>query len=331
MKREVKIGIFAVTMILALWGGTRFLKGLDILSRNKDYYAAYDQVGGVQTASPVLMQGVKIGTVTAINFDPSKSDKVALQLTIRRTFRIPKDSEAKIISDGLMGDKAIEITYGTSSEILKAGDTLRSAYGTDLMATAGQEIEFLNQKIEQVTDDLSRTMANLNSLMERNADNIAGTMENLNSLSGDVSDVMAAQRKNLSAAIENLTAFTNSLSASAPQLESTLQNLDEITTQLTKEEFAAKLTQTVAALNDALAKVNDGDGSVGMLLNDSALYDSLTTASGNLAALLADVKAYPGRYVHLSVFGRDAEKAKAKADKKAAKAAKKAAKADKAE
>ena len=89
VKREAKIGIFAVTMILAAWAGIRFLSGIDIFSRNVEYYAAYDQINGVQAASPIMMRGVKIGTVTGIAFDPAKSDKVVLQLTAVRTASRP--------------------------------------------------------------------------------------------------------------------------------------------------------------------------------------------------------------------------------------------------
>ncbi len=103
MKREVKIGIFAVAMIGVAWAGIRFLKGFDIFSRNSVYYAAYDQINGVQAASPIMMKGVKIGTVTGISFDPQRSDNVVLQFTIKRQYHIPTDSEAKIYSNGLMG------------------------------------------------------------------------------------------------------------------------------------------------------------------------------------------------------------------------------------
>ena len=125
MKREVKIGIFGVTMIIAAWAGIRFLKGFDIFSRNSVYYAAYDQINGVQAASPIMMKGVKIGTVTGISFDPQRSDNVVLQFTIKRQYHIPTDSEAKIYSNGLMGGKAIEINYGTARTYLQKGDTLR--------------------------------------------------------------------------------------------------------------------------------------------------------------------------------------------------------------
>ena len=109
MKKEVKIGMFAVAMILCAWGGIRFLSGVDIFSRNVDYYAVYDQVNGVQGASPVMMRGVKVGTVSEILFDPARSARVVLRLTVRRQYPIPADSEAKIVSSSLMGSKAIEI------------------------------------------------------------------------------------------------------------------------------------------------------------------------------------------------------------------------------
>lgn len=182
VKREAKIGIFAVTMILAAWAGIRFLSGIDIFSRNVEYYAAYDQINGVQAASPIMMRGVKIGTVTGIAFDPAKSDKVVLQLTIRRTYRIPTDSEAKIVSQSLMGGKAIEVSYGAASTYLEAGDTIRSSRDRDLMDMADSELDFFKQRFSRLTDDLSQTLGNINRLLEENAASLSGTMTHLNSI-----------------------------------------------------------------------------------------------------------------------------------------------------
>ena len=111
------------------------------------------------------------------------------------------------------------------------------------------------------------------------------------------------------------------LGANAERVDSIIGDVDRITSQLSEEEFALKLSQAVEHLDDLVARIAQGEGTVGKLVNDPALYDSLDKASDNLAALLADVKQYPGRYVHLSLFGRNPEKMKEKADKKAAKAA----------
>ena len=321
MKREVKIGVFAVAMILAAWAGIRFLKGFDIFGRNTVYYAAYDQIAGVQAASPVQMQGVKIGTVTGITLDPRRSDKVILQLTIKRQYLIPEDSEAKIISSSLMGAKAIEIIYGASSAYLETGDTLRSGRDRDLMDMAGSELDFFKQKFSRIADDLSRTLDNVNLLLEENATNISGTLGNLNSVSGDVAELLETEKEHLHSAVQNLSAFADMLGENAPRVDSIVGSLNEVTAQLAEADFARRLSESVATLDDLLGRIESGDGSLGLLLNDRALYDSLTMASGNLASLLADLQEYPGRYVHFSLFGRDPEKMKAKADRRAAREA----------
>ncbi len=324
MKREVKIGLFAVAMIGAAWAGIRFLKGFDIFSRNIEYYAAYDRIDGVQAASPILLRGVKIGTVTGVTFDPAENDKVVLQLTVRKRYRLPSDSEAKIVSNGLMGNKAVEIVYGTSARLLAEGDTLRSGHGFDLMDMAGSELDFLKQKVTQLTGDLSRALANLNSLMETNAAHIAGTMRNLDAVTGDAAEILRDEKAHLKSAMEGLSEFSAMLGSNAGRVDSVIGDLNRITTQFAEAEFADKLTAAVGNLDALLAAAASGEGTVGRLMTDPGLYDSLTETSENLGALLADLKAYPARYVHFSLFGRDPEKLKEKAERRAARAAEKA-------
>ncbi|MCM1150645.1 MAG: MCE family protein [Alistipes sp.] len=324
MKREAKIGLFAVAMICAAWAGIRFLKGFDIFGRNVEYYAVYDQVSGVQSASPIMVKGVKIGTVSAIEFDPARSDQVVLQLTVKRGYRIPTDSEAKIVSNGLMGSKAIEIAFGEAPTYFEKGDTIRSGRDRDLMDMAGSELDFVKQKISQVTTDLSRTLNDLSRLLEDNEANIAGTLGNLNDLTGNLNDVVASERQNLKRTLDNLADFSGALGSNAGRIDSIVGSLNRVAATLDEEAFARKLTRTVSSLDDLMRKIDGGDGTLGKLMNDPALYDSLTMASGNLSSLLADLKAYPARYVHLSLFGRDPEKMKERAERRAAKAEEKA-------
>ncbi|MFG6340883.1 MAG: MlaD family protein [Alistipes sp.] len=324
MKREVKIGIFAVAMIGLAWAGIRFLSGFDIFGRNSDYYAAYDQINGVQNASPIIMKGVKIGSVTGISFDPAHSDKVVLHLTIQRRYRIPEDSEAKIFSNGLMGNKAIEIIYGTSAEYLRSGDTLRSGRDRDLMDVAGSELEFFKQHFSKIATELTTTLENLNGLLERNAGNIDGTLIHLNELSGDMASVLGSQKANLQQSIEHLAEFATMLGENSQRVDSIIGNLNQFSAQLTDEQLIARLGTAIDELSALVASIDHGDGTMARLMNDPALYESVNGAVENLSELLADMKQYPGRYVHLSVFGRNPEKMKAKADRRAAKAAEKA-------
>lgn len=321
MKREVKIGIFAVAMIGVAWGGIRFLMGYDLLGSNAEYYASYDRINGVQSASPIMMKGVKIGSVTGISFDPARSDRVVLRFTIRKQYRIPEDSEAKIVSDGLLGGKAIEVTYGSSQHYLRSGDTLRSGRDRDLMDMAGSELDFVKQKVSKLTADLSATLENLNALLEANKQNITGTLGNLDTITGDMASLLAAEKEHLREAVAGLSRFSGMLGENAERVDSIIGNLNGVTSQLAEEQVAGKLSEAAGNLASLLDKVEHGDGTMARLLNDPALYDSLTVATGNLSALLADLKAYPARYVHLSLFGRDPEKMKARAEKRAARQA----------
>lgn len=324
MKREVKIGLFAVVMIGAAWAGIRFLSGIDIFSRNVEYYAAYDQINGVQSASPIMMKGVKIGTVTGVSFDPARSNKVVLRFTIKRQYRIPTNSEAKIYSNGFMGNKAIEITYGDAGTYLQKGDTLRSSRDRDLMDVAGSELEFFKQKVSQVVGDLSKTLNSINSLLENNEAQFTGTMSHLNVITGDLQQILSSEKANLQGAVKNLAAFSDMLGQNAARMDSIIGGVNRITTQLAQEDFAGNLNRTVQDLNTLISKIDSGEGTLGQLMTDDQLYNSLNRASENLSALLVDLKQYPGRYVHFSLFGSNPEKAKERADRRAARAAEKA-------
>ncbi|MEG2365437.1 MAG: MlaD family protein [Alistipes sp.] len=324
MRREVKIGLFTVLMIGCAWAGIRFLSGIDIFSRNNEYYAAYDQINGVQPASPIMIKGVKVGTVTGITFDPERSEMVVLRFSIKRQYQIPTNSEAKIFSNSIMGAKAVEIHLGDAKQCLESGDTLRSSRDRDLMDMAGSELDFFKQKVSQITTDLSRTLQNINTLLEANTVSLTGTMTNIHGITGNLNGLLASERSNLQTTMNNLTRFSNVLGNNAQRMDSIVGNVNTLTARLSDEQFTANLAGAVGELNAVLAKIDNGEGTVGSLINDRALYVSLTEASNNLSALLADLETNPKRYVHFSLFGRSEAKEQAKAAKKAAKVAAKA-------
>lgn len=321
MKREVKIGIFGVAMILCAWAGIRFLSGFDIFSRNIDYYAAYDRINGVQNASAVLIRGVKVGTVTEIRFDPKVSDQVVLKLTLQRKYALPADSEARIFSSSLMGSKAIEIVMGDSPEILRSGDTLRTGHAADMMDMATSELEFLKERVVKLTDQLSTTLENVNTILGDNAQNINGITTHVNSLTGQLDRLLSTEQNRLREAIEGISEFAAMMGRNSGAVDSLVGNLSDFSASLANSRLVERLDTTLTEVNMLLAKIDRGEGSVGQLLNDERLYNSLQEASANLSALLADLKANPKRYVHFSLFGSNDKKVAKKSYKDSVKQA----------
>ena len=327
MKKEVKIGIFAVVMLLALWAGIRFLSGIDIFSRNIIYYASYENVSGLQTAAPITIHGVKVGTIESITFDPSKGSDVEVALAVKRQYRLPVDTRAVIYDNGIMGGKAIKLDLGSSSELLKRGDQIISDAGSDMMSSIGNELGDLKGKLSVVADNLATALANINTLVEQNTDNLSGTISNLTSISSSLDGVLKSERKNIEGIVTSLNGLAEMLDQNTERFDRIIGNVDAVAEQLEQakvDSLVKAFTSTADNLSRMLASINAGEGSVGELMNDKELYDNLAAASGNLSALLADLKEHPARYVHFSVFGSDLDK---KAERKAARAEKKAAKA----
>lgn len=326
MKREVKVGVFAVAVLLAAWFGARFLKGSELFSNNYKYYAYYDQVGGIQTASHVMIYGVKVGSVTKVTLDEDPSKGVELELSIDRRYRIPADSKAKIFSNGVMGGKAVDIVMGSSPEYVDDGGTLASEVGVDIIDMAGSELEFFKEKITEVVGSLTTTLDGINSLLEENSANLNSIVANVDGITASTDEILRDQKTHLKEAIASLNLFAQSLGNNTEHIDSIMSNLDAFSAQLAEADLVSEVESTVQHLNAVLAAADAETGTVGKLLNDAELYDNLSAASDNLSLLLADLKADPKRYVHFSLFGsnpdRQAERAAKKEAKRAAKAGK---------
>ncbi len=324
MKKEVKIGIYAVVILLCAWAGIRFLSGVDVFGRHAIYYAHYEQVNGVQNAAAVMIRGVKIGKVSEIRVSPDDPTSVEVVLSIPRSYRLPVDSEAKIFSTSIMGSKAIEIVLGSSSEILESGSNINSGYTKDLMAVADSELDYYKDKITTLVENFNTTLKSLNSLVDNNNKSITEALAHLNSITAGLDGAIGKDKQQLADIVASIDKFTKALSENSAHIDRIMTNFDSVTSALAEKNSGESLGESLAELNSVLAKINGGEGTVGRLICDEQLYANLNQASANLSALLADLKEHPKRYVHFSLFG-----AKDEADKQQAKVAKKEAKAQK--
>lgn len=330
MKKEVKIGIYAIVILLCAWAGIRFLSGVDVFGRHAVYYARYEQVNGVQNAAAVMIRGVKIGKVSEIRVSPDDPTSVEVVLSIPRSYRLPVDSEAKIFSTSIMGSKAIEIVLGSSPEILESGSNINSGYTKDLMAVADSELDYYKDKITTLVENFNATLKSLNALVDNNNKSITEALAHLNSITAGLDGAIGKDKQQLADIVASIDKFTKALSENSAHIDSIMTNVDSVTSALAEKNAGKSLGESLAELNSVLAKINGGEGTVGRLMRDEQLYANLTQASANLSALLADLKEHPKRYVHFSLFGAkdEADKQNAKAAKKEAKAQKKLAKSE---
>ena len=314
MKKEVKIGIYAVVILLCAWAGIRFLSGLDVFGRTRNYTAHYEQVNGLQDAAAVVINGVKVGQVTGVALDVDKGG-VDVTLSVNKAYNIPTDSKAMMFRAGLMGGKSIEIKMGEAKEYLKSGDAIETGVTLDMFDTLANELGDIKERVATLLDNLNQTIEGVDNLVDNNSKNLTKTVASLNAVMADL------KKSNI---IGNIDGFCATLNQNGEKLEGIITDINSLTKALNEQQSGEKLAQAINEVNALLAKVNSGSGSIGNLVSDEKLYKELAQASQNLSLLLADLKENPKRYINVTVFGK-----KTYEDKQADKAAKAADKAKK--
>lgn len=315
----LKVGTFAVIVILVSWWGIKWLGGQNIFLSDNIYYVHYDDVSGLQESSRVKLRGVEVGNVRSITL---LGDKVEVEIAIEDKYAdmIPDNSVAELGSSGLMGGMEIYIIQGDSETVMKDGGKFEGRIRPDMLGSLADQGGTL-------LENLNTTVTNVNALLDDNSEEIGQMIANLESMTSSIDNLLSASSGDIEGALNDLHTFTTTLSENSERIEAMLANLETFSGDLADADLVNQLTATVDSLNAVLASIQEGEGSVGKLLNDEELYNSLNTASDNLGLLLEDIKTNPKRYINISVFGQSEEKAKAKAEKRAAREAARAEKA----
>lgn len=303
MKRskEIKAALFVLLGIFLFLIGFNFLNGTSLFKSENTLYAVYDQVEGLQSGTKVTVNGLTIGKVSSINFLP-RTDKILVSFTVRNDLQFSKNSVAELYEAGLIGGKSIAIIPVYDQEtFLASGDTLRSRIKPGLTDVVGSEIAPLQKKLDTVLSDADTLIGALNTILDDQAQsglneafaNLSTTVTNLNTISSDLSNILSSQGKNINTTLENLA--------------ETSDNLNQITDSLSRANLKGMITKfesTSTNLNLVLSSINRGEGSLGKLIQDDALYNNLEASTKEVELLIKDLKEHPKRYVHFSLFGK---------------------------
>lgn len=314
--KEIKIGVIIVLTIAFSYWGFNFLKGFNIFSNQRHYFAVYPKVEGLTVSSPVLVNGYKIGFVQSMYFHPDNSGKVVVKMQLTNTdFNIPVHSIARIISADLLGSKAIELVMKDTAVFAQSGDTLLHEIKSTLSDEINTAVEPLKARAISIFAQLDSAMSDIRLIVNKeNRDNLSHsvaslkeTLKNLESASGGLDTLVSEEKGKLAKIFTNLESITGNIKNNNDKIQNILTNFSSLSDTLAKSNFRSAIESADKALTEAAEvfnKINSGEGSIGMLVNNDSLYNNLNNASKNLDNLFIDIKENPGRYVTISVFGK---------------------------
>ncbi|NER11561.1 phospholipid/cholesterol/gamma-HCH transport system substrate-binding protein [Muriicola jejuensis] len=301
LSREIKTGIIVIGGILLFILGFSYLKSSPLFDDSKIFYAVYDNVGGLQTGTQVSINGFSVGKVNDIQFKDN-SGKLVVTFSVASSFEFSKNSKAELYDTGIIGGKGIQIIpVFDDAPLARSGDTLVTSTRPGLTELVQQKLTPLQLKVEGAVSNADTLLMNFNDVLDDQT------------------------KKNLRESIRGLTAVLESFQQSAGTLnemlnknkmhiDSSMGNIDRLTSNFAKVsdslvaanlgETVRNLEATMKNLNGILSKIEKGEGTMGKLMQDEALYNNLTEASRELDLLLQDFRLNPKRYVNVSVFGK---------------------------
>ena len=268
-----------------------------MLISSRTYYTIYDNVEGLEPATPVTINGLKVGKVQEIDFTDDGSGKLLVKIVIEDDFEFSKNSEAQLYEAGLIGGKAIAIVPAfDNAENAKKGDYLKGTIKAGLSELVNQRLTPLQEKLETTFVNADSLLLNINSVFdERTKTNLRNSIAELNTTissfkatSESLNQLVTNNQENLKGTLSNVKTISDNLS-----------KITDSIAQSNLGETIKNLETTISNFNKILSKIESGEGSVGKLMNDQDLYNNLEGATKELEELLRDIKLHPKRYFRI--------------------------------
>jgi phospholipid/cholesterol/gamma-HCH transport system substrate-binding protein len=243
------------------------------------------------------------------------SGKVLVTLVLDDEVNVPKNSIARVVSSDLLGSKAIQLVLGTGTDYAESGDTLVASQEDNLKQAVNKTIAPLQKKAEGLISSIDSVMVVVQQVFNESArQNLAKSFENikdaiasLETTSYRLDTLVNSEKAKISSILSKINHLAGTLDENSGKLANVINNFSNISDSLAQSNLKQAINNADVALSQAssiMTKINKGEGSLGLLVNNDSLYRKLDKSSEDLDKLLKDLRINPERYVHISVFGR---------------------------
>ena len=294
LTKEIKIALVAIVGILVMYFGINFLKGMNLFSTNNTYYMTFDDIQGLGASTPIYADGYKVGTVDGMEYDYKENGPIKVKVDINKDLRIPQGSKAEIVKD-LMGNLQVNLLLANNPrERVEPGGIIPGAVNGGMMDKAANLVPV----VEKMLPKLDSILTSVNALLADPA--LAASLHNVETITSNLT-ISTRELNTLMAGLNN------QVPGMVRKANGVLDNTNRLTANLASLDVQGtlnKVNQTLESAHQFTEKLNSNQGSLGLLMNDTKLYDNLTSTMSHADSLVIDLKAHPKRYVHFSVFGR---------------------------
>lgn len=307
--KEAKIGLLVMIAILIFFAGFYFLKGANIFSGENTYYVYYDNVQGLQTSSAVQVKGLSVGRVSKIELIDSEKVKVTVAVTSKVT--VPVGTTAELGSADLLGTKIIRLKLGLGTQMVEDGATIPGMIEGGVIDNISLELSPLITDLRHVITTLDTVLIGVSGVLnESTANSLANTVTSLDVTMKNFSELSVTlnrESEQLASVIRNANSISENLASNNERISNIMRNAETTTNNLAAapiEETVKELQSAASQLDAIMTKINNSQGTMGMIVNDKQLYGNLTQSLETLNALMEDINTHPWKYINVTIFGK---------------------------
>lgn len=298
ISNELKVALTILAALFVGFIGYRMMSDLPLLRQSQVIHAYFERADGLTPGNSVYINGVRVGSVKKIEL--LRGDSVEVTMNFDLGVEIPRNSVAYLESSGLLDEKAIVVERGDAKETLEYGDYIRGQYRGGMMETLKEEGEQLSEDVSESFEKLNGLLAQLNAMFDdETKGKFDSVIRDLQNTSQNISHLLENKREDMESSLEHAERFLANVDTvstrNKSRVDSVMIGLDRSINEL--ETLSRDLKETNAELNEILTKINNGEGSLGKMLNDSTLYDNLESMSGEMNTLIKNINEDPGKYL----------------------------------
>ncbi len=313
---ELKVGVFALVVLSVLSYMTIKVSGREWLGgEGYTVYVRFSNVAGLAKKTKVKVAGVDAGVIDDMVLEGSK---VKLRLKIYPEIRLYRDAVASIKASGLLGDKYLAIKPGSAAEELGEGDTItevREPVDIDDLISRIVNIsegfqtltgnindifgsEETKRALKATAANLAEITENLNTVIDANNKRLKETLDGINSLTASISLMIEDNRSGVAETVSNLREVSSTLRTDTPALVRDLKNASEELRALLEENrprvasLLEKTDKTMASVQKVAERIEKGEGTLGKLVADERLYDSVNKAAAGIEETINRVERF---------------------------------------
>ena len=293
MKRRDEVLVGIVTTIALALGvvGSLYLARGGLLP-GYVMYSTFDWGSGLRQGQPVMLSGVSVGYVDAV--DINRSGKLLVKMRIYNKYKVPKGTTSKVAPNGVFGDMMVAMMPTVPTDDFYAeGDTIPAGAAMVGIGEVLTKVDSISQDLHALTRALRAELVDRGGLAE-----VRRTVTGANALIANLSVIAQQQSEELTRTQQSIQRLANGIDVA--QMDSTLHGLSEVTRNV--NQLTTDLRGTTAQLNAVLGKLDAGQGSAGLLLNDAGMYRDVRGLLQRLDSLTTDFQKNPRKYIKLSVF-----------------------------